>query len=54
MGATTDGAGLVQVFEDLYVVDASIMRTPLRASPNLTVMTLAERTAELLADRRMP
>ncbi len=48
MGAVTDAAGLVRGFENLHVVDASVIPRPLRASPHLTVLALAERAADLL------
>ena len=48
MGPTTDATGRVQGFENLHVADASIIPRPLRASPNLTVMALAERMAEVV------
>jgi choline dehydrogenase-like flavoprotein len=49
MGTVTDAAGRVFGFEGLHVVDASIIPRPLRASPNLTVMALAERIAGVVA-----
>jgi choline dehydrogenase len=48
MGPVTDSTGRVHGFESLHVVDASVIPRPLRASPNLTVMALAERAAALL------
>jgi len=48
MGETTDAAGRVHGFENLHVVDASIIPRPLRASPHLTVLALAERAADSL------
>jgi choline dehydrogenase len=48
MGEVTDAAGLVQGFENLQVVDASVIPRPLRASPHLTVLALAERAADQL------
>jgi choline dehydrogenase-like flavoprotein len=45
MGETTDSTGLVHGFENLHVVDASVIPRPLRASPHLTVLALAERAA---------
>jgi len=48
MGETTDAAGLVGGFENLHVVDASVIPRPLRASPHLTVLALAERAADQL------
>jgi choline dehydrogenase len=48
MGGTTDAAGRVRGFENLHVVDASVIARPLRASPHLTVLALAERAADLL------
>ena len=48
MGEVTDGSGRVLGFENLHVVDASAIPRALRASPNLTVMALAERQADLL------
>ncbi len=52
MGEMTDGDGCVRGFENLRVVDASIIPRPLRASPNLTVLAVAERIAEVLQRRR--
>ncbi|HEX5822432.1 MAG TPA: GMC family oxidoreductase [Solirubrobacterales bacterium] len=48
MGEMTEAAGLVRGFENLHVVDASVIPRPLRASPHLTVLALAERAADLL------
>jgi choline dehydrogenase len=48
MGETTDAAGRVHGFENLHVVDAAIIPRPLRASPHLTVLALAERAADRL------
>jgi choline dehydrogenase len=48
MGESTDATGLVHGFENLRVVDASMIPRPLRASPHLTVLALAERAADLL------
>jgi choline dehydrogenase len=48
MGETTDAVGRVRGFESLRVVDASVIPRPLRASPHLTVLALAERAADLL------
>jgi choline dehydrogenase len=48
MGEVTDAAGRVRGFENLRVVDASVIPRPLRASPHLTVLALAERAADLL------
>jgi choline dehydrogenase len=48
MGRVTDSSGRVNGFENLHVVDASIIPDPLRASPHLSVLALAERAAELL------
>jgi len=48
MGETTDSTGLVHGFENLHVVDASVIPRPLRASPHLTVLALAERAADRL------
>jgi choline dehydrogenase len=48
MGRVTDSIGRVHGFENLHVVDASIIPRPLRASPHLTVLALAERAGELL------
>jgi choline dehydrogenase len=48
MGETTDTAGRLHGFENLHVVDASVIPWPLRASPHLTVLALAERAADLL------
>ncbi len=48
MGRVTDSTDKVHGFENLHVVDASIIPAPLRASPHLTVLALAERAAELL------
>lgn len=48
MGQVTDSAGRLHGFENLRVVDASVIPQPLRASPHLTVMALAERAAGLL------
>ena len=47
MGTVTDELGRVDGFENLHVVDASAIPRPLRASPHLTVLALAERAAEL-------
>jgi choline dehydrogenase len=48
MGRVTDSTGKVRGFENLHVMDASIIPGPLRASPHLTVLALAERAADLL------
>jgi choline dehydrogenase len=48
MGRVTDSTGNVRGFENLHVMDASIIPGPLRASPHLTVLALAERAAGLL------
>jgi choline dehydrogenase len=48
MGPIADSSGLVHGFENLHVVDASIIPRPLRSSPHLTVLALAERAAERL------
>jgi choline dehydrogenase len=48
MGRVTDSTGKVRGFENLHVMDASIIPGPLRASPHLTVLALAERAAGLL------
>jgi choline dehydrogenase len=48
MGVTTDAVGVVSGFENLHVVDASVIPRPLRASPHLTVLALAERAADRL------
>ena len=48
MGRVTDSSGRVNGFENLHVVDASIIPSPLRASPHLSVLALAERAGELL------
>ena len=48
MGPVTDSTGRVHGFENVHVVDASIIPLPLRASPHLTVMALAERAAAIL------
>jgi choline dehydrogenase len=48
MGQTTDAAGLVRGFENLHVIDASVIPRPLRASPHLTVLALAERAVDRL------
>jgi choline dehydrogenase-like flavoprotein len=48
LGEVTDPTGLVRGFENLHVRDASVIPRPLRASPHLTVLALAERGAEWL------
>jgi choline dehydrogenase-like flavoprotein len=48
MGRVTDSSGRVNGFENLHVIDASIIPGPLRASPHLSVLALAERAGELL------
>jgi choline dehydrogenase len=48
MGPITDSLGQVHGFENLHVVDASVIPRPLRSSPHLTVLALAERAAERL------
>jgi choline dehydrogenase len=48
MGSVTDSSGGVAGIENLHVVDASVIPGPLRSSPHLTVLALAERAAELL------
>jgi choline dehydrogenase len=48
MGEVTDASGVVRGMEKLHVVDASMIPRPLRASPHLTVLALAERAAERL------
>jgi choline dehydrogenase-like flavoprotein len=48
MGEVTDSSGRVNGFENLHVIDASIIPGPLRASPHLSVLALAERAGELL------
>jgi choline dehydrogenase len=48
MGAVTDAECRVIGFENLHVVDASIIPKPVRAGPHLTVLALAERAAEHL------
>ena len=48
MGPVTDSVGRVHGIQNLHVIDASIIPTPLRASPHLTVLALAERAAELI------
>jgi choline dehydrogenase len=50
MGETTDAAGRVHGIENLRVVDASVIPRPLRASPHLTVLALAERAAVRLRE----
>jgi choline dehydrogenase len=48
MGPIVDSSGRVHDFENLHVMDASIIPRPLRSSPHLTVLALAERAAEHL------
>jgi choline dehydrogenase-like flavoprotein len=48
MGRVTDSTGKVRGFENIHVLDASIIPGPLRASPHLTVLALAERAADLV------
>jgi choline dehydrogenase len=48
MGRVTDSSGRVAGFENLHVIDASVIPSPLRASPHLTVLALAERAGGLL------
>jgi choline dehydrogenase len=48
MGPISDSSGRIHGFENLHVVDASIIPRPLRSSPHLTVLALAERAAERL------
>jgi choline dehydrogenase len=48
MGPVADSTGRVHGFENLHVVDASIIPRPLRSSPHLSVLALAERAADRL------
>jgi choline dehydrogenase len=48
MGPISDSSGRIHGFENLHVVDASIIPRPLQSSPHLTVLALAERAAERL------
>jgi choline dehydrogenase len=48
MGRVTDSSGRVNGFDNLHVIDASIIPGPLRVSPHLSVLALAERAGEIL------
>jgi choline dehydrogenase len=48
MGPVTDSSGRIHGLENVHVVDASVIPRPLRSSPHLSVLALAERAAERL------
>jgi choline dehydrogenase-like flavoprotein len=47
-GAVVDRSAAVQGLENLYVGDASLAPSPVRAGTHLTALAIAERVAELL------